>query len=142
MFLQSKKKKKIKTEIIRQILISLIGLFIIFLISIPLAKKITKQYRVNNEMRELENEISGLQKKNEELKNVIDYLKTDEYVKNRAKLDLNFREEGEEVVVVKDLNIVENETTDEIISIDDKIAKDNNNLSNPQKWLNYFINKK
>ena len=60
------------------------------------------QYQVNQEIDELEDEINRLDKKNQELENLIEYLETDQFVDRQAREGLNFKKPGEEVVVIKD----------------------------------------
>jgi cell division protein FtsB len=126
-----RKKNNLSKKYLNQKLFALLLIILIVLISIPLAKNISKRYEVNIEIRDLEDEISGVEAKNKELGNLIDYLKSDQFLEEQARLNLNLKKEGEKVVIVK------NETL--------ATTSESNNpgveISNFQRWINYFFKK-
>lgn len=138
----NKKKSRIKIFFSNQILVSALGLAIIVAISIPLAKNISKQYEINDEIDLLQEQIGDLDGKNANLKNLITFLESDQFIDEEARKNLNFKKAGEEVVVIKSevLNTLENK--DEINSIyminQPKIAGEQM-AANPKKWLRYFF---
>lgn len=137
-----KKESKFKKIFSNQVTITLLGLVIIVLISIPLAKNISKQYKINNEIKLLQEEISNLEGKNTNLKNLITFLESDQFVDEEARKNLNFKKEGEEVVVIKDELLGATESTDELNSkyiINQPKEEKKRRLSNPEKWLKYFF---
>lgn len=121
-----------------QYLVSAIGLIIIISIAIPLIKNLNKQHQINNEIKGLEEEISQLENKNLQLKNLTEYLGSDEFVNEQARLQLNYRAEGEEVVVIKSKEEPSAQSTDN----KEKIMYNNKKKtrSNPSRWWNYFFN--
>lgn len=135
------KKNIIKLAFSKQTTLTVIGLLIIVFISIPLAKNVSKQYKVNKEIDSLKNEIGDLGNKNSQLKSLISYMQSDQFVDEKARLNLNYKQPGENVVVIK------NEDKKEIASqasgatspeANDQNLKSNNNF---QKWLKYFLRK-
>lgn len=138
----NKKGTKFKKIFSNQVFITLLGMIIIVLISIPLAKNISKQYKINNEIKLLQEEISNLKGKNTNLKNLISFLESDQFVDEEARKNLNFKKEGEEVVVIKDKILDKTGTNDELNSnyqINQPKEKKTKRLSNPEKWLKYFF---
>lgn len=133
-----KKKKNIFLKIfLNQYIVVVSVLVLLLLISIPLARNVSKKYDIDSEVHALENEIAGLQTKNLELEKLInDYSSTD-FVEEIARLNLGLKKEGEEVLIVKrdDNNIKVNDiaTNNEIRFAGDK--KENN----PNKWFRYFL---
>lgn len=138
--------KKINYFLFHKVSITIFGLIIIVLISIPLAGNVSKQYEINKEIEQLRAEIDRLDNKNEDLKEMIDYLETDQFVDSRAREGLNFKLPGEEVVVIKDSA---GSTTAVNGSIDggqniygvpsQDINSKLNRKSNPQRWWFYFF---
>ena len=117
--------------------LAFLGLVIIVLISFPLAKTVSQRYKIDQEIESLGSEISELENTNKDLNKLISYLESDQFVEEQARLNLGLKREGESVLVIKDsaeLNKVSG--TDDIDNLNSK------NLSNPQKWLNYFFNEK
>ena len=113
--------------------ITLVGFIILILISIPLAKNISKRYVVNQEVMDLEQEISDLESKNKDFKIFVSYLESDQFVEEQARLKLGLKKPGEEVIVLKeDLTASSSQTN--------LANNDNQNIPNYLKWWNYFFN--
>jgi len=114
--------------------LTLIGLIIVVLIAISLAKNMNKRYLAQQEMNQLEEEISKLENKNSELKNLIEYFESDQFIEEKARLNLGFKKRGENVVVISDI-------------YEDRFEKMNNGnekkekeyFTNPQKWWRHFF---
>ncbi len=124
------------------IALSIIGLVIILFISFPLAKNISKQYKINNEIKLLQEEISQLNGKNENLKNLISFLESDQFIDEEARKNLNFKKEGENVVIIKNNISTTAKNPNEINSkymINQPKKEQKKRLSNPEKWLKYFF---
>ncbi|PLX20496.1 hypothetical protein C0584_05675 [Candidatus Parcubacteria bacterium] len=133
-----KKKKNIFSRLLfNQYVVFAFFILILFLISVPLAKNISKKYEIDTEVRELESEILSLQKKNLELEKMIDDYESADFVEEIARLNLGLKKEGEEVLVVKTNN-------EEVVELDNykigdlKFAGDEKE-GNPRKWLRYFL---
>ncbi len=128
-------KKKIHSIALNRKIITLIGLIIIILISVPLAKNITKRYRISQELKELNNEITELENKNKHFKELMAYMESDEYIEEQSRLNLGLKKEGEDVVVVQDniAGILNNEQNR------GETPKFQELASNPGKWMAYFF---
>lgn len=126
---------------------TIIGLLIIILIFIPLVKNVKKQLNVNKEISSLDKEIESMEKKKSDLKNLITYLDSDEYIEEKARLSLNFKKKGEDVIVIK-------EKDGETKPAEEKKNQDFTNIynikglenqaqvrerSNFTKWVKYFL---
>ena len=127
-----------------QIVLSILGVLIVVAISMPLAKNLSKQYKVNKEITQLSQEINDLDGKNEELKNLIDYLETDQFTDQQARLNLNYKKNGENVLVIKSKD--DNYSSDDLNNSIKSLYKINNTkevknkeVSNPLRWWNYFL---
>lgn len=132
-----KEKNTLNKILFSPALLSVLGLAVIIIISIPLARNISKQYKINKEVEELENEISELENQNNKLGGLIEYLESDQFIDEKARLNLNYKKEGEEVVIIKEKEIV---IDDSAINLLDADKNNNKNASNPKKWWNYFFN--
>ncbi len=143
-----KKKIFIQDIIFSSISLTLIGLLVIILISIPLIKNIRKQINENRGISALNQEIKDLEKRNTELKGLINYLSSDQFAEEQARLNLNYKKEGEQVTIIKEKDSLgdssrqmEAENLKSIYNIkglktEDQISKKNN----IKKWINYFWN--
>lgn len=115
--------------------LALVGLGLIVLISFPLAKNVSKRYRLDQEIKEMNKEISDFESENKDLKQLITYLESDQFVEEKARLNLGLKKEGESMAVVKD-----------DVSISPELrpkagAEVSRHSSNPYRWWNYFFNK-
>lgn len=145
MIFRRKKENFIKKIFTHNVSTSLIGLGIIIFISIPLAKNTSKRYDINQEIIKLQAEINEMEKKNTELSGMVEYLESDQFIAEQAKLNLNYKQAGEEMVVIKDKDAetASTETGDKNSVFDIKgIDKDPKKpAGNPEQWWNYFFNK-
>jgi cell division protein FtsL len=123
-----------------------IGLAVIIAISVPLARNMSKQYEINQEIEKLQAEIDRLDTRNDDLQELIGYLKTDQYIDERARQGLNFKRPGEQVIVIKQgdaaTSSLSRETTGQYIyDVPDGAPAEESYLSrNPARWWNYFFN--
>jgi len=132
------KRKTKKNSYFNKLSFSILGFILILLISIPLAKNLTKRYHVNKEINDLEEEITELEEKNMKLEELLTYLDSDEFIEEQARLKLGLKREGEEAIVVQGLdagNTVNNELNYRIKGMDGKGKEEKNS----KKWLNYFF---
>jgi len=141
-----KKEKNFKKIFFNQKFITLVGLTVIFLISLPFIRNAVKQYKINQEINDLKKEISSLQNKNVDLKNFVSYLESEQFAEEQARLNLNLKKPGEELTVIKygsenSSAIGTSSASGQIFDIPgyDK-EKPKRELNNPEKWVNHFFN--
>ncbi|MCK4553364.1 septum formation initiator family protein [Candidatus Parcubacteria bacterium] len=124
---------------------ALIGLIIIILISIPLAKRVSQKYKIDQEIKDLEAEIADLENKNIDLKEFVNYLESDQFVEEQARLQFGLKKEGEEAAVIKSEEVGQSQERVEaggsavfgIVGLDkNQPAK---SVSNPERWRGYFF---
>ncbi|MFA6306277.1 MAG: septum formation initiator family protein [Patescibacteria group bacterium] len=138
-----RKNNYFKKIFLNQKFLTLLGLAAIILISFPFAKNTLKQYRINKEISELKQEISGLQNKNVDLKNFVSYLESDQFAEEQARLNLGLKKPGEELTVIKTDAGDTSAGTSSGVSIFNipgyEKTKPEAKKLNPEKWLNYFF---
>jgi len=106
--------------------------FLIFLvILIPFVKNKIKENRVNQEILVIKENISKLQSRDKEFKELIKYFQSDQYEEEKARLNFGLKKRGEDVIVVKDLTNNIEEEAGETNEVSD--------LSNPILWIYYFF---
>jgi cell division protein FtsB len=123
---------------IKQVFISLTLLIVFMLVAWPLSQKLFKSREVNKEIAGLESEIGDLNKKNSDLRQLIDYLESDQFIDEQARENLNFKKAGEEMVVINDLD------TEEVLEKQESLYRLASNVEekkpgNPEKWFKYFF---
>jgi cell division protein FtsB len=133
--IHKRRQKNINGFISKPTTLSVLALLIIIAISIPLFKNIKKQYEINKEISSLEQEIKNFENQNSELKKTFEYLESDQFVSEQARKNLNYKKEGEEVVVIKTID-KQNTTKDKK---DFSQEFNNTPASNPILWWRYFF---
>ena len=102
-------------------------------ISVPMFKRSSSKSAVDKEVRALQEEKAKAESKNSQLKQMVEYLETDSFLEEQARLNLNLKKEGETVV------IVETPPTNTTSSTDNNSAKAKTGPSNLSKWVDYFF---
>jgi len=108
--------------------------FLILLI-IAAGREGYRNYQISQKIDNLEKRIETLNGSNEELAEMEKYLQSEEFWEKEARLKLNLIKEGEKLVIIKKSE--ENQISEE----EEKETKENGEISNPQKWWNYFFGK-
>lgn len=101
--------------------------FVIVLFS--LAKGTVKNHQVNNEIVDLQEDIKRLEKENQEFTQLIEYLETDSYIEQEAKITMGYKKEGENLVIIPSAEF----------DTENNSKEDKNEKSNPAKWWDYFF---
>lgn len=135
--IKKENKNLISKILYSQKFLALIGLILIVLISFPLAKSVSKRYQIDKEIKDLDKEISDVEAKNRDLKQLINYLESDQFVEEKARLNLGLKKQGENVVVIKETALANASST--LAENKEGFLK---NFSNTKKWWNYFFNNK
>lgn len=132
-YVQKGNIKGSKTKIFKQILFCFFVILMLVLILIPYLRNDKKRKDLENEIAKINSDISQYEKTNEELKEFLSYLESDQAIMEKGRVDLGLQKEGEKVVVIKrkDLEVVENGKTNE---------EETKNISNLGKWWQYFFN--
>ena len=96
----------------------------------PLAKSYSRKRLVEQEIADIQREISDFEAKNKELQEMIIYLQSDQSLEEQARLNMGLKLPGETVAVIQDgpKNVSATTTEKNIF------------LPNWQKWWQYFIN--
>ncbi|MFA4834241.1 MAG: septum formation initiator family protein [Patescibacteria group bacterium] len=114
--------------------LALIGLGLVVLISFPLAKNVSKRYYLSREIKELDKEIAEFESKNKDLKQLITYLESEQFVEEKARLNLGLKKEGEKVVEIKD-DVFATTT----VSLGGENRDGPGTSFNLRRWWNYFF---
>lgn len=84
-----------------QKVLAVIGLVIIVIIIIPLAKNIAQRHRIEKEIKDMESEISQVENKNNDLRKLIDYFQSDQFLEEQARLNFGLKKNNEQVAIIK-----------------------------------------
>jgi len=113
-------------------------IFFVFLIPISLAllvgifQQFYYRYQVKKDLDRLDTEIANFNKQKEDLNNLLDYYKNESNLENEARVRLNLKKEGENVVII--LPTATSTESDKISS-----QRDIENMPNYKQWWHYFF---
>lgn len=110
--------------------LAIIGLVFILLIVFPLARVYTQKRLVEKEINDVQKQINDFEKTNQDLQQMITYLQSDQSLEEQARLNLNLKKPGENVVVIE---APKTSTTTEDLN------KTTASESNFTKWWHYFF---
>jgi cell division protein FtsL len=115
-----------------QIFFTLLALALLVMILIPVYKNYQERKAIDQEIAEIQKEIAEYESSNQELRQMLDYLESEESLEAKARLNLGLKRPNEEVVVIK--------TETEEQRINNNINNKKEELSNPKTWFRYFFN--
>ena len=123
-------------------LIVIIGFILLALIAVPLVRKINQKRALDSEIQVLSEQATRLEQKNSDLQDVMGYLESSGFAEKEARLNLDLKKPGEQVVVIKgNRNATSTaENTNSVFSVpglDKEVAAPY--VSNAQRWRNYFF---
>ena len=119
----------------KNFLISAILLLVLIFGGISFYKSWSRSKAVNDEIAQLQTNIRNLEQDNKDFQELIEYFNSDAYIEERARTDLGLKKDGEKVAVVPKTE--ETEAT----TVSKTSVSNNSELTNPQKWWNYFFSK-
>ncbi|MFA6271994.1 MAG: septum formation initiator family protein [Patescibacteria group bacterium] len=115
----------------------IIGVTVLVFFSVSLGKEVIRRYEVNKDIQALEREVAEMEKQNAELTDLIQYLNTNSFKEKEARTKLGMAKAGEKVVVIPDVKVEDENTTEsEAVGAPDNVEE----LSNPERWFAYFFN--
>jgi cell division protein FtsB len=114
-----------------QYFLAIIGLIFLVVIIFPLARAYSQRRLVEKEIADVKAQISDFESENQQLKDLVTYLQSDQSLEEQARLNLNLKKPGEQVIVVKD---APDSARAVIVTSADEAT------SNLSKWWRYFFN--
>ena len=113
----------------------LVGVIAFMLVTYALFKETYKKYQIQKEVETLRFEAEDLEKKNEKMRGLVEYFKTDNYSEKEAREKLNLKKEGEKVVVLRS----DDSPNKEVRPGTEDLPRQEINMPNPIKWWDYFF---
>ncbi len=129
--------RKNRQSPVRQFFVSraflVIALVLAILVALGFARAYYKDYKVRQEISRLQEEVKSLENKKIDSLSLLEYVTSDQYVEDTARVELNMKKPGEQVIFIKDLT----EKRDSELETD----QEEKELSNPLKWWYYIMHK-
>lgn len=115
-----------------------VGLIILVLFTLALGRRVVERHKINQEIKNLDQEIKKLESHNTELAKLAEYLNTDLYIEEAARVKLGLQKPGESEVIVPDEIFLQGEKKEGNLTSPDKRSLGE---INAVKWWNYFFRK-
>lgn len=132
----------------RHLAITIVLLGLVILLAFPLSKNWRQKRSIDQEIKTLEQQAANLEGKNSNLKQVLDYMQSSQFVEEEARTKLNYKKPGESVVVIEGRpeNITDNVSSALSPLVDlppeppkAQVSEAHRNFSG---WLDYFFGEK
>ncbi|MFA5412977.1 MAG: septum formation initiator family protein [Patescibacteria group bacterium] len=111
-----------------------LGIIVLGFLIFSFGKKFLESGEIDEEIKTTGEEIARLEEKDEELQDFLDFLNTDAFLEQEARLKFNLQKPGESVVIIPGAG-GERELGENAAGMEGE----NKILSNPKKWWNYFF---
>lgn len=110
------------------------------LVAVSFVKELLRSYRINQEIASLQSAIKDLEQHNKSTYDLVQYLKTETYVQEQARLKLGLKEEGEKVIVLQPTQGATSAGQGDRSFFLNEVLRDSQEpKSNPARWLVYFF---
>ncbi len=131
--MKAKEENKVK-RVISSRWFLVIALVIAVFFAFIFARAYYQDYKVRQEIESLKDEVKKLEMKKLESMEILKYVTSDDFVEEKARLELNMQEPGEKVIIFDNVGSTVQETVTQS-------KAEAGVLSNPIKWWYYFIHK-
>jgi len=117
---------------IRPNMVAVVTGIVIFFILLSLAQEVNRRWQVEREVQRLETDVKQMQASIVELENLNQYFRTDDFQERLAREKLNYRAEGEQVVLIPE---------EELLPDNEVFGKnpEESLISYPRRWWNVFF---
>ena len=133
-----KKKKETLWLPKNRLAITILALAILVLLLPNWWRTREKQSKIDREVALMKADIQANEGNNSQLKQMLAYLESPEFLEEQARIKFNLKKDGEKVVVVKDSEVISDILSQDQVGVDEK----NILPGNYQKWLDYFFEPK
>lgn len=124
-------------RLFRSKILIVLEIVVLVVFSSALAKEIIRQHQVEGEIEKLQEELAQLEHNNIELSDLIDYFDSSAFKEEQARLKLGLQKPGESVIAVLGDSTEDGRKEAESVAL--ARGGEEENLSNPQRWWNYYF---
>ncbi len=140
---QQKQKSTRLINFFKSQLLLCIGLLVILgLLIVPMVNNLKKRSALDKEIQQLKTEVTRGEAQTGDFKKMIEYLDSTQFVEEQARLNLNLKKQGENVVSIKDMGVAP--TVQQVQDEQQKANEPEPPFSvkvQINHWLDYFFGK-
>ncbi len=114
----------------------LTGVLILLILSVAYLRAYYQNYQIQGEIKQMLDESSRIENKNAELRALLERVKQNDYVEEKARTELGLIKEGEKETIILGNRAKSGSGQTETTMLESK------RLSNPREWWNYFFTHK
>jgi len=115
----------------------ILGTTLLFVVSISLIKSSLFVFKSKGRLDDVKNEISQLESEKKNIEEEIEYKKTEEYIEEKAREDLNLIKPGEKVYIVVGEDV--KSSTESVLSGSSERKKNDTRDKNWYSWYKLFF---
>ncbi len=115
---------------------------VVGMVGFSLVKEYLRSYQIHSEIEQLRNQITALQTENKQAGDFVEYLKTESYFEQQARIKLGLKSPGEKMIVIDTSGQV-GATGEHAVPRGAMALQtfQRDDRTNPQKWFDYFFGK-
>ena len=128
-------------QVRQPLLITTAGILVLIFIMAGLFKNIRRSFSAKQEINQIKAEIERVDKKNQEVAGLVDYLGSDEFLEEEARLKFDLRQPNDQIIVIKQTSTASlSEDTDNSVFDLPAPKKAKPDIGrNPDLWFRYFF---
>lgn len=117
-------------------LVLIVGFFVVAYMLYNLTVSIYKNYQIEQHIAEFEHKNEELIAENQQKLEDFQYYTSDEYIEKMAKQNLGLINDGEQVIVIPDEELIVRSDTEELAALTDDLRA---SWSTPKKWWKFIF---
>lgn len=87
--------------ILSQKALAVLGFLILTAIAIPLGENISRRRQLEKEISEMQKEVSRVENKNNNLRKLLEYFESEQFLEEQARMNFGLKKDGEQVAIIK-----------------------------------------
>gem|GEM_PF-219740 len=131
-------KQPLIERLLHSKLVVIFELILLVGLGLAVGREMIRRHQIQSQIQSLEDQAVALEKQNAELSDLINVISTPNYQEEQARLKLGMQKPGESVVAV--LGVDTEKVTSPSAAQEHSNQTTGDARSNPQRWLDYFLN--
>lgn len=137
--MEAKTRSQIKSGAKRWSLFVIVSLFLFFAVSVSSIRETYREWKFDQELKRMQNEIEQLEGRKLELAELLNRLDSPDALDKEARTRLGLKKPGERVIILRGFDGTSSTWSDDAVTLAPVTSSTPDTRTNPQLWFDYFF---